>query len=181
VPDALGRLDAASLEVVHQSGQGREQAVRDAYARAGVLRARVIPFSSRLDDELAWADVVVARAGAGTLAEIAAVGRASLLIPYPHAADDHQVKNAAAFADAGAALCVHQSAADSTRIALEVGRVLADGSLRADLATRARALGRPDATARIAEDVLEFARIPSRVDKGRPATAVTAAEVAGVG
>jgi UDP-N-acetylglucosamine--N-acetylmuramyl-(pentapeptide) pyrophosphoryl-undecaprenol N-acetylglucosamine transferase len=115
-----------------------------------------------MEEELAWADLVVARAGAGTLAEVAAVGRASLLIPYPHAADDHQAKNAAAYAASGAAITIAQSAADSTRLALEIGRVLRDDSLREKLAACALHEGRPDATGRIADDLLELARISKR-------------------
>ena len=102
VPEALGaagrRRKPLGIEVVHQAGEGRDAAVREAYARFGLKNARVVPFSTDMSDDLAWADLVVARAGAGTIAEIAAVGRASLVIPYPHAADDHQAKNAAAYA-----------------------------------------------------------------------------------
>ncbi len=160
LPEALGRVAGthAGLAVVHQAGEGKEAAVREAYARLGLARARVVPFSAKLEDDLAWADLVVARAGAGTIAEIAAIGRASLLIPFPFAADDHQAKNAAAYADQGAAVWVRQEAADSTRIAMEVGRILDDDALRGRPATRAEALGRPEAARTIAEDLLKLDR-----------------------
>jgi UDP-N-acetylglucosamine--N-acetylmuramyl-(pentapeptide) pyrophosphoryl-undecaprenol N-acetylglucosamine transferase len=161
LPDALGlvaraREGSGGIDVVHQAGAGREAAVRAAYAQAGLPGARVVAFSTALQDDLAWADLVVARAGAGTLAEIAAVGRASLLIPLPSAADDHQAMNAAAFADAGAAVWLRQAAADSVRIASEVRRLLDDDARRALLAAGAEAQGRPEAARTIARDLLEL-------------------------
>lgn len=164
LPEALGRVAAdhsgfAGLAVVHQAGEGKDAAVREAYARSGLPEAGVVPFSTRLEDDLAWADLVVARAGAGTIAEIAAVGRASLLIPFPSAADDHQAKNAAAYADHGAAVWVRQEAADATRIAMEVRRILADDVLRSRLAARAEDLGRPEAARTIAEDLLKLIEV----------------------
>jgi UDP-N-acetylglucosamine--N-acetylmuramyl-(pentapeptide) pyrophosphoryl-undecaprenol N-acetylglucosamine transferase len=167
LPEALGRLGLAHLEVLHQAGEGKEASDREAYLRANVRGARVVAFSSRPEDDLAWADVVVARAGAGTLAEIAAVGRASLLIPFPHAADDHQAKNAAAYAREGAAMWVRQNAADSTRIGIEVARLLADGALRERMAARALSLGQPEAAGRIADDVLQLAGITGKSPLGR--------------
>lgn len=164
LPEALGRLAAgrpgfSDLEVVHQAGNGKDVAVREAYARAGLASARVLPFSSALEDDLAWADLVVARAGAGTIAEIAAVGRASLLIPFPAAADDHQAKNAAAYAGTGAAVWLRQEAADSTRLESEVHRILADPALRERLAAAAAAAGRPEASRTIAVDVLKLIEV----------------------
>jgi UDP-N-acetylglucosamine--N-acetylmuramyl-(pentapeptide) pyrophosphoryl-undecaprenol N-acetylglucosamine transferase len=158
LPDALGRVAAAltdppGLDVVHQAGEGRDGPVREAYARAGLPQARVVPFSDSLAEDIAWADLVVARAGAGTVAEIAAVGRASLLIPFPAAADDHQAKNAAAYAQQGAAVWVRQEAADSTRVAMEVRRILCDDTLLAQLAAGAEAAGRPQAARAIAHDL----------------------------
>jgi UDP-N-acetylglucosamine--N-acetylmuramyl-(pentapeptide) pyrophosphoryl-undecaprenol N-acetylglucosamine transferase len=161
VPEALGRAatEAGGLLVVHQAGEGRDAAVREAYARFGLPDARVVPFTTDLPDDLAWADLVVARAGAGTIAEIAAVGRASLLIPYPHAADDHQAKNAAAFADTGSAVWVRQEAADAMRLSMEVRRILTDDARRLGLATRACAQGRPEAARTIARDLLDMAGV----------------------
>jgi UDP-N-acetylglucosamine--N-acetylmuramyl-(pentapeptide) pyrophosphoryl-undecaprenol N-acetylglucosamine transferase len=141
---------------VHQAGEGRDGAVREAYARAGVQDARVVPFSTELPIDLAWADLVVARAGAGTIAEIAAVGRPSLLIPFPHAADDHQALNAAAYASVGAAIWVRQEAADVDRLARDIERILGDDELRRRLASGAQAAGRPEAARTIARDLLQL-------------------------
>ena len=155
LPEALGRRaqEGILLEVTHQAGEGRDRGVREAYARCGIPNARVVPFSTRIEDDLAWSDLVVARAGAGTLAEIAAVGRASLLIPFPSAADDHQAMNATAFADCGAAIWVRQAAADSARLASEIRRLVTDDALRARLALGAEGLGRPEAARTIARDL----------------------------
>jgi UDP-N-acetylglucosamine--N-acetylmuramyl-(pentapeptide) pyrophosphoryl-undecaprenol N-acetylglucosamine transferase len=161
LPEALGRLatESPGLEVVHQAGEGRDGAVREAYARSGLPNARVVAFSRELPDDLAWADLVVARAGAGTIAEIAAVGRASLLIPYPHAADDHQAKNATAYANTGSAVWLRQEAADGTRLSMEVRRLLSDDVRRLRLASSARAHGRPEAARTIARDLLDLAEM----------------------
>jgi UDP-N-acetylglucosamine--N-acetylmuramyl-(pentapeptide) pyrophosphoryl-undecaprenol N-acetylglucosamine transferase len=164
MPDAMGRLVSngsglQGLEVTHQAGAGRDAAVRDAYARAGLPEARVIPFSTDLANDLAWADVVVARAGAGTIAEIAAVGRASILVPYPHAADDHQAKNAAAYANTGSAVWVRQEAADGMRLSMEVHRLLSDDVGRHRLARNACAQGRPEAARTIARDLVDLAEV----------------------
>jgi UDP-N-acetylglucosamine--N-acetylmuramyl-(pentapeptide) pyrophosphoryl-undecaprenol N-acetylglucosamine transferase len=161
LPEALGRVAAkrggsGRISVVHQSGEGRDVAVREAYARAAVADVRVVPFTTELPADLAWADLVVARAGAGTIAEIAAVGRPSLLIPFPDAADDHQAMNAEAYASSGAAVWLRQSAADPARIAGEVSRIMSDAPLRARLAASAEAAGRPEAARTIAGDLLEL-------------------------
>jgi UDP-N-acetylglucosamine--N-acetylmuramyl-(pentapeptide) pyrophosphoryl-undecaprenol N-acetylglucosamine transferase len=164
LPEALGRIagelaSSGGLSVVHQAGEGRDAAVREAYARARVTDARVVPFSTELPEDIAWADLVVARAGAGSIAEVAAVGRASLLIPFPSAADDHQAKNAAAYANAGAAVWIRQEAADSTRIAMEVRRILGDEEARSRLASCAEAQGRPEAARTIARDLLQLIEV----------------------
>jgi len=162
VPAALVRVaeaSAARLSVIHQTGEGRDAKVRVAYAGSGSIDASVVPFSTTLAADLAWADLVVARAGAGTIAEVAAVGRAALLIPYPHAADDHQARNAAAYARTGAAVWLRQDEADATRIAEEVRRILFDEGVRSRLASRARSQGRPEAARTIAKDLLELAGV----------------------
>ena len=109
----------------------------------------------------------MARAGAVTLAEIAAVGRASILIPFPHAADDHQAKNAALLARDGGAVAIAQEAADVARIADEMVRILGDDALRIKMADAARAHGKPDAAIELARDLLALASIPVSPPKPR--------------
>ncbi len=158
---------ARSVEVLHQAGRDRDQAVRDAYARVKFDRATVVPFIDDVAGAIADCDLIVARAGAGTLAEIAAVGRASLLVPFPHAADDHQAKNAEAFATLGAAVCLRQESADVPRLATELRRLLADDSARIGMAAASRARGRPNAARLVAEDLLALAGIPERAGDGQ--------------
>ncbi|WP_437289672.1 undecaprenyldiphospho-muramoylpentapeptide beta-N-acetylglucosaminyltransferase [Sorangium sp. So ce406] len=163
VPRAIahGRGRGLDLEVVHQTGRDREAAVRSLYAELGLSEhARVVPFIDDVAEALAAADVVIARAGASTLAELCAVGRPSILIPYPFAADDHQMKNAQSLERASAAVAIAQADATEARIAGELARLAAAPALRARMAEAAAAFGTPDAAARVAADLLELARAP---------------------
>jgi len=164
MPEALARVasSVSALEVVHQAGRGRDDDVRMRYATAGHVRATVVAFLDDVAGAIANADLVVARAGAVTLAELTAIGRASVLVPFPFAADDHQAKNAEALARTGAAVCIRQEAADPARIASEVQRLLGDHAARVAMADAARALGRPGATEDVAADLLALAAVPRR-------------------
>ena len=159
LPDAIVRVHASvsALDVLHQAGPGRDESVRAAYASLGVERVVVAPFLDDVAGAIADADVVVARAGAGTIAEIAAVGRASILVPFPSAADDHQGRNAEGFARAGAAVAVRQEQADAARLAGEMTRVLLDDAVRTRMADAARSRGRPTAAHDVALDLLALA------------------------
>ena len=149
VPQALALLPPERRPmVIHQSGWANLDALKKNYAQAGV-DAELLPFIDDMATAYAEADLVIARAGAMTVSELACIGAASLLVPYPHAVDDHQTSNAAWLADAGAAWVVQQAALDarslSERLAgLERGPLLA-------MASRARRLGRPDAAAHVAD------------------------------
>ncbi|WP_437511617.1 undecaprenyldiphospho-muramoylpentapeptide beta-N-acetylglucosaminyltransferase [Sorangium sp. So ce1099] len=158
---AQGRERGVGLDVVHQTGRDREAAVRSLYAELGLAdRARVVPFIDDVAEALAAADVVIARAGASTLAELCAVGRPSILIPYPFAADDHQLKNAQSLERASAAVAIAQADATEARLAGEIARLAAAPAHRARMADAAAALATPDAAARVAADLLELARAP---------------------
>ncbi len=183
LPEAIGallRLHPA-IEVLHQAGKERDAGVRDAYACAGAHAAKVVAFLDDVATELARADVVVARAGAGSVAEIAAIGRPALLIPFPFAADDHQAANALALEDAGGAICLMQADADVPRLARELSSLLGDPSRRAAMSRASSAFGKPDAATDIARDLCELAKIswslspraPSRIN-GAPAPTVGA-------
>jgi UDP-N-acetylglucosamine--N-acetylmuramyl-(pentapeptide) pyrophosphoryl-undecaprenol N-acetylglucosamine transferase len=168
MPDAVARLlDVPGLDVVHQAGRDRDGRVRAAYERAGVQRVSVLPFIEDMARALAEADVVVSRAGASAIAELTAVGRAAVLVPFPQAADDHQAKNAEALARAGGAVCLRQEAADAARLAREIGALLRHDAARTAMAAASRACGRPNAAHDIAADLLALAGIPERP---RPAT-----------
>ncbi len=161
LPQAIRRLldGGIEVEVVHQAGRGAEEAVSLAYARERISSVTVVPFLEDVAGEIARADVVVARAGAVTVAEIAAIGRASILVPFPKAAADHQAKNAMALSALGASVCVRQEAADASRLTMELRRLLTDDALVASMARAAAEHGAPDAALRVAREVLEIAQI----------------------
>jgi UDP-N-acetylglucosamine--N-acetylmuramyl-(pentapeptide) pyrophosphoryl-undecaprenol N-acetylglucosamine transferase len=145
------------LAITHQTGERDLAAVRDAYASAG-LTARVEPFLYEMDREMKQAEVVVARAGATTLSELAAAGRPAILVPLPTAADDHQRRNAEAFAHIGGALVLEERGLTGERLAIEMLRLARDPSRRQDMGRRSRTLARPDAAERIADKVYALAR-----------------------
>jgi UDP-N-acetylglucosamine--N-acetylmuramyl-(pentapeptide) pyrophosphoryl-undecaprenol N-acetylglucosamine transferase len=164
IPDAIARLGASvpGLEIVHQTGPDRDALVRASYARGSVAHVRVVAFLRDVAAEIAAADIVVARAGAGAIAEITAIGRASVLVPLPHSADDHQGRNAESLDQVGAAVCVRQEVADAPRLATEIARLLGDDSARIRMADAARARGKPNAAHDVAADLLRLAGVDAR-------------------
>jgi UDP-N-acetylglucosamine--N-acetylmuramyl-(pentapeptide) pyrophosphoryl-undecaprenol N-acetylglucosamine transferase len=176
LPSAIARaaVKVPAIEVVHQAGRERDVAVREAYTRENVERATVTPFLDDVPKEIARADVIVARAGAATVAEIAAIGRASILVPFPHAADDHQARNAESLARVGGARTIRQEGADAVRLASELVRLLTDETVRVKMADAARAHGRPKAAMDIARDLLDLAGIVPSLPKPRHVNGATA-------
>jgi UDP-N-acetylglucosamine--N-acetylmuramyl-(pentapeptide) pyrophosphoryl-undecaprenol N-acetylglucosamine transferase len=168
LPHAIARVKERlpNLSVLHQAGRERDVRVREQYASLGVTGVTVTQFVDDVAREIAAADVVVARAGAVTVAELAAVGRAAILVPFPQAADDHQFKNADALAKVGGALCIRQEAADDVRLATELHALFADPAARVAMADASRAHGRPTAAYDIAKDLLALAGIPLRPTNG---------------
>ena len=156
MPKAVAALGGGVVEVRHQSGEKLFDEARRAYAEAGV-QASVEPFIADMAAAYAWADLVVCRAGASTLAELCAVGIGSVLVPLPTAVDDHQTRNAEYLAERGAALLQKQDAALAERLHALLRELAADPARRLAMATAARALARPDAAERIADIILEEA------------------------
>ncbi len=159
VPAAVQQLASAdSLQLHHQTGKDDVASVQAAYAALGV-DARVEAFVEDMAAAYAWADLVICRSGALTVAELAVVGVASVLVPYPYATDDHQTGNARFLADAGAAILMPQSTLSADRLA----GLLADFSQQRDMleemAGRARELALPDAARRVASLCLQAAGI----------------------
>lgn len=156
---ALAAARLPALSVVHQAGAGRDDAVRARYVERRVAdRVRVVPFLDDVAGELAAADVVIQRCGASSVAELCAVGRAAILVPYPYAADDHQMHNARSLEAAGGAVALPEREATALRIAAELERLGRDGELRRRMAAASAGRGAPDAARRIAEDLLALAR-----------------------
>src|SRR6266513_3008256 len=156
VPRALALVPGERRPIVtHQSGAQHVASLRQAYSSAGV-QARTPAFIDDMAEAYAGADLVVCRAGATTVAEIAAAGVASILVPYPYAVDDHQRANARFLADAGAAVLVPQSELSAESLAKLLTGF--DRMRLRDMAKRARALARPDATSAVALVCTDLAR-----------------------
>jgi UDP-N-acetylglucosamine--N-acetylmuramyl-(pentapeptide) pyrophosphoryl-undecaprenol N-acetylglucosamine transferase len=155
VPRALSHAGLAhrNLDVVHQTGESMRGEVERAYRELGI-RARVVTFIDEIARAYANAALVVARAGATTLAELCAIGRASILIPYPFAAEDHQAKNARALEEQGASICIRESELEVEALGELIGDLLDDVSKRQAMAQAARDHGRPDAAAAIVDDIM---------------------------
>ncbi len=156
VPQALALLpEDERPRVAHQSGARQLDALRRAYAAAGVS-GELVPFIEDMARRYAEADLVICRAGALTVAELAAAGVASVLVPFPHAVDDHQTANARFLAEAGAAILLPQRDLSPERLA-QVLRELTRERLRA-MAEKARNLAKPEATRDVAELCMAVAR-----------------------
>lgn len=145
-------------QVLHLTGHADYEAVERAY-RNRAIPAAVMPFTEHMADALAAADLVVARAGASTLAEITAVGRASVLMPYPYHRDRHQWANAGYLAKAGAARFLRDAVAPAVNgpaLRQTLEPLMADEKDRASIASAARRIGRPDAASQIARSLVSL-------------------------
>jgi UDP-N-acetylglucosamine--N-acetylmuramyl-(pentapeptide) pyrophosphoryl-undecaprenol N-acetylglucosamine transferase len=155
VPEALALMASESRpRVRHQAGAPHRDAVCDRYRSLGVA-AEVVDFIDDMAARYAETDLIVCRAGATTVAEIAAAGIASVLVPYPHSVDDHQTLNARFLADRGAALLVRQGELTARALAELLSRFTRERLLV--MAQAARAAGKPDATRAVAQACMELA------------------------
>jgi UDP-N-acetylglucosamine--N-acetylmuramyl-(pentapeptide) pyrophosphoryl-undecaprenol N-acetylglucosamine transferase len=143
------------VHLTHQTGERDVEMVRDAYGKAG-LQAVVAPFLYDMGRQLRQADLIVSRAGATTLAELAAAGKPAILVPLPSATDDHQRKNADALAATGAADVLLQRELTGEAIAKRILSLAADRDARFSMARAARAMARPDAAKVIVDRALEL-------------------------
>jgi UDP-N-acetylglucosamine--N-acetylmuramyl-(pentapeptide) pyrophosphoryl-undecaprenol N-acetylglucosamine transferase len=155
---AVAALHAAvpALEVTHQTGDRDLHLTRAAYEATG-LRSRIEPFLERVAGEMADADLVLCRAGATTLAELAAIGRPAILIPLPTATDDHQRRNARALTDAGAAVVIEEADLTADRLVATLAPLAADPDRRQRMAAAMKTFARPDAARCIVARVRELA------------------------
>ena len=156
VPQALAQMPAHERpQVVHQSGERHLEALRASYCAAGV-EGELVAFIDDMARRYAEADLVICRAGAITVAELCTGGMASVLVPFPHAVDDHQSANAAFLADRGAAVLLPQPQLAPATLAALLRRM--DRATLLEMARKARALGKPDAARTVAERCMELAR-----------------------
>jgi len=156
--EAAPRLAASGgrVAITHQTGERDLGMVRDAYRRAG-LDARVEPFLYAMDREITAADLVIARAGATTIAELTAAGRPAVLVPLPTAADDHQRKNADLLRESGAVDVIEEKDLTGERLAERVLSLVADTGRLAAMSAAARRMARPDAARLIVDRALALA------------------------
>jgi len=157
VPAALALIDTdVRPEVRHQCGERTLQTAKDAYA-ANAVEASLLPYIDDMAEAYAWADLVVCRAGALTVAELCAVGVPALFVPYPAAVDDHQTANARSMAEAGAAAIIQESELTPELLAGRLREWLQSRALLCKSAETARSLACPDALRRITAICLEQA------------------------
>lgn len=154
LPEALALLPAARRpRVWHQAGRDKEVVTRDDYARLGV-EAEVVAYIDDMARAYDWADLVVCRAGALTVAELAAAARPALFVPLPHAVDDHQTANARALVEQGAARLMPQREMTTATLAEALSSLL-DPDTLATMAAKARACARLDAVERLVAGCME--------------------------
>ena len=159
----IARLTAperARLQIVQQVRQEDFARVRAAYAQAGV-EAEVAPFFRDLPFHMARSQLVIARAGASTVAEISVIGRPSILVPLPGSLDQDQAGNARSLADIGAATMLGQAQFEPEALADMLSQILSAPSRLAEMAALARKASIPDAAERLADLVARTARLPS--------------------
>ncbi len=166
MPKAAGRLlkRFPDLEILHQAGGRHGASTAKTYESAGLIgerverRVTVQPYLDDMPAEFAAADLILCRSGASTVAELAAAGKASLLVPFALAADDHQRRNAEVFRDAGAAkMLTETEIADPERLLGELSTLLSNRGTLLAMGERARTLGHTDAVHEIAEIVVALA------------------------
>lgn len=156
VPRALALLpEEQRPDVLHQTGHRHFESVHAAYKRAGVEAAAIMPFLDNMAFFYDQADLVICRAGALTIAELAAAGVASILIPFPFAVDDHQTDNARFLSDRGAAVLLPQKELTPKRLAELIGEMTRERAM--EMAQAARAAGQPEAVERVAKVCMELA------------------------
>jgi UDP-N-acetylglucosamine--N-acetylmuramyl-(pentapeptide) pyrophosphoryl-undecaprenol N-acetylglucosamine transferase len=146
--------EAEKLKITHQTGDAHYELVRREYAANGWGDADIRPYISNMVEAFDAADLIISRAGATTCAEVAAAGKAAIMIPFPGAADDHQRKNAEALVEKGAARMILQADLSGERLAEELRELINEPGMIAEMGSAARKLARPDA-AEATVDIIE--------------------------
>lgn len=161
VPRALA-AHRSRITVQHQCGRSDVELVKARYAEVGLSEVNVLGFIDDMPRALREADLIISRSGASAVSEICAVGRASILVPYPFAAGNHQQLNAEWLAESGAASWIANRDACPERLAELVGSFIDGGVSIGEMSDRARRIGRPDAATHIARDLLALAGLGER-------------------
>lgn len=159
VPDAIAGLsDPGMVQVRHQAGPAHLDSTVARYRAAGI-DARIVAFVEDMAEAYGWADLVVCRAGALTVSELAVAGVASVLVPFPYAVDDHQTRNGEHLANARAAVLIQQTELDASRLGALLVEFHGARSRLLDMAVAARRLGIPSATRQVRDCCLELAHV----------------------
>lgn len=151
----LSRLKGR-IDIVHQTGVADHETVANAYKTSAFSDARVTPYIDSMAEELAAADLVVCRAGAMTVGELAAVGRASILVPFAQATNNHQEENARVLEANGGAVVITESELTPERLAAAISDVLSDPERAARMGESVKSLSLPDATTKIVQIIEEI-------------------------
>jgi UDP-N-acetylglucosamine--N-acetylmuramyl-(pentapeptide) pyrophosphoryl-undecaprenol N-acetylglucosamine transferase len=155
-PEALSLLPTGlSFEVRHQAGKGWKEDTAEAYDTADV-DADVTEFIDDMAGAYGWADVVVSRSGALTVSELAAAGVAAVLVPFPHAVDDHQTRNAEFLVEAGAAILKPEAGMDARSLADTLDSLMGSREKLVSMAEKARSVSVPDSADRVARLCMEY-------------------------
>lgn len=167
--EALPRLAdlARALKIIHQTGEADFASIREVYS-ALPFEAEVLAFVDAMDEAYARSDLVIARAGASTVAELALFGKPAVLVPYPYAADDHQRFNAAALAERGAAEVIHDRELSGEKLAEVIRALYLNPERLREMGKAARKLARPDAAQRIVDECLALLGRPSGFQASQP-------------
>ena len=155
----MPRAQLDRLQVVQQCREADLETVRAKYAELGVA-AECASYIKDFPDRLRWAHLVIARAGASTVAELACAGRPAIFVPYPHAMDDHQTYNVVDLVQAGGAISFPQSDFTPAEVAKHIQRMALEPGALEEAAERAASCGLPDATRNLADLVESFAAPP---------------------
>ena len=157
--DALNYLGEyrEKIQFLHQTGEKDYESVREAYRKSG-FKGTVAPFIYQMAEAYAASEMVISRAGATTLAELTALGKPSLLVPYPHSAGRHQEFNAIKLREMGAAFVVFDNEMSGEVLAKHIREMFGSDSIRKEMQRASRGLGRPEACARIVDIALSLIR-----------------------
>jgi len=159
VADSLGFIQDLKdrIQFLHQTGQRDFENVRNAYRRLG-FKGTVTPFVYQMGEAYAVSDIVISRAGATTLSELTALGKPAVLIPYPYAAGHHQELNARKLLEMGAARIILDSELSGESLAENIRELYENKTMRADMQKNSRALGRPEACAKVIDIAMSLLR-----------------------
>ncbi len=156
LPAAIAAMNKeARPEIRHQAGRGRAAETAEAYAAAGI-GAKVDEFIEDMAEAYSWADLVVCRAGALTISELAAAGIGAVLVPFPHAVDDHQTRNAEFLVEAGGAKLLPEPDCSAENLATILTRLLSDREGLQKMAMASRSVAVPDAAQRVSQACMEY-------------------------